>query len=290
MDEPNTAAERPQITRYTDYRAYLRDMYAFLKATRPGFSYRSFSRRAGFASGSFLKLVSDGHRNLSDDSTLRVARGLGLDAREADVLEALVAFNQADTDQVRDRHYQRLARLVDRDPVARLSADHYAAYSRWYPWIIRELAAHDDFDEDPVRLGRRLRPRVRPAAVSRALELLQSLGLLVRDAADRLRPAERTLTTGAEVRTLAVRNFHRRMLELAIEALDKIPRAERNITSVTVTLDPPRYQRVLALLAQLRQEILAVERSDTPSAPEDGPAQVYQLTLSLIPMTQEIDP
>lgn len=293
MDEPQDRPEppeRPLIARYTDYRAYLRDMYAHLKATRPGFSYRSFARRAGFASGSFLKLVSGGLRNLSDDSTLRVARGLGLDRDEADIFEALVAFNQADSDQVRDRHYQRLARLVERDPIARLSSDHYAAYSRWYPWVVRELAALEDFDEDPAVLGRRLRPKVRPASVTRALDLLQSLGLLVRDDAGRLRPAERTLSTGAEVRTLAVRNFHRRMLELAIEALDKIPRDERNITSVTVTLDARRYHRVIELLGQLRQEILAVEHTPEPGGEPPGPVQVYQLTLSLVPMTQDVDP
>jgi len=280
--------ERPQITRYTDYRAYLRDMYAYLKATRTGFSYRSFARRAGFSSGSFLKLVSDGQRNLSDDSVLRVAKGLGLDAREADVFEALVAFDQAPTDEVRDRCYRRLARLVERDPVARLAAEHYAAYSRWYPWIIRELAALEEFDEDPSHLGRRLRPKVRPASVTRALGLLSSLGLLVRDASGRLRPAERTLSTGAEVRTLAVRNFHRRMLELAIDSLDRVPREERNITSVTVTLDARRYQRVIALLDQLRQEVLAVEHPTEADDTPDGPVQVYQLTLSLVPMTQEV--
>ena len=286
---PDATPERPVIARYTDFRAYLRDMYAHLKATRPGFSYRSFAKRAGFASGSFLKLVADGLRNLSDDSVLRVAKGLGLDREEGEVFEALVAFGQAETDPVRDRHYQRFARLVERDPVARLSGDHYAAYSRWYPWVLRELAALDDFVEDPSWLGQRMRPRVKPASISRALEQLLQLGLLVRDAKGRLRPAERTLSTGAEVRSLAVRNFHRRMLELAIESLDKIPKEERNITSVTVTLDPRRYQRVLELLSKLRQEVLAAEREALPPDPTGpAPVQVYQLTLSLIPMTQEV--
>jgi len=282
-------AERPIVARYTDFRAYLRDMYVFLKATRAGFSYRSFAQRAGFASGSFLKLVADGLRNLSDDSTLRVAKGLGLDRDESEVFEALVAFGQADTDPVRDRHYQRLARLVERDPVARVAGDHYVAYSKWYPWVIRELAALDDFREDPEWLGRRMRPKVRPASIARALTLLGDLGLLVRDAAGRLRPAERTLSTGPEVRSLAVRNFHRRMLELAIDALDKIPKDDRNITSVTVTLDRRRYHRVVELLAKLRQEVLAAEREALPADPTGPPrVDVYQLTLSLIPMTQEV--
>lgn len=288
-EDKDTATEdsaRPLIARYTDFRAYLRDMYTFLKATRPGFSYRSFARRAGFSSGSFLKLVADGQRNLSDDSVLRVARGLGLDREETEILEALVAFGQADSDAVRDRAYQRLARLVERDPVARVSGDHYAAYSRWYPWILRELAAQPDFCEDPVWLGKRLRPRVRPAAVQRALALLEQLGLLVRDADGRLQPSERTLSTGPELRSLAVRNYHRRMLELAIDAIDKVPRDERNITSVTVTLDARRYQRVLALLSALRAEVLAAERDG--GLPEQG--QVHQLTLALVPMTQPASP
>ena len=78
------------------------------------------------------------------------------------------------------------------------------------------------------------------------------------------------------------------MLEIAIRALDRVPREERNITSVTVTLDRRRYDRVVELLAALRQEVLAAERAPDPDTDPDDPVEVYQLTLCLVPMTQEV--
>ncbi|MCB9732183.1 MAG: TIGR02147 family protein [Deltaproteobacteria bacterium] len=282
------APPRPVVARYTDYREYLKAMYDHLKVARRGFSYRSFAKKAGFSSGSFLKLVIDGKRNLSPESIPKVAHGLGLDAREADVLEALVLFEQAPTDAARDRWLARLGGLVEHEPAQRLALAHYDAYTRWYPFIVRELAGLPGFEEDPAWIGRRLRPRVRPDAVARAVTLLERVGLLVRGDDGRLAPAERTLSTGAEVRSLAVRNFHRRMLELSAGALDQVPPAERNISSVTVALDSRGFKRVVELTAALRQEILRVESEGADAEPEGR--EVYHMTLALIPVTQPAAP
>lgn len=281
------AATAPDIARFTDYRAFIRARYTWLKATQRGFSYRSFARRAGFASGSFLKLVADGQRNLSPDSIERVARGLGLSRKEAETFEAMVLFGQASSATARSRQYERLARLVDHDPIARLERAHYEAYSSWYPFVIRELAARPDFREDSEWIARHLCPRVRPAAVRRALDQLQRLGLLERDASGRLRPATRTLSTGPDVASLSVINFHKRMLELASGALDRLPRERRNVTSVTVTLNRAQYARVVELLSELRREVLRIEAEpDGSPDPTDLP-EVHQLQLTLFPVTQE---
>ena len=93
-----------------------------LKATRPSFSYRSFSKRAGFSSPNFLKRVAEGERSLSHDSIGRFARGLRLDDAEHAVFEALVQLNQATTDDERNRSYQRLLGLVSRDEVGQMEA------------------------------------------------------------------------------------------------------------------------------------------------------------------------
>ena len=52
---------------YSNYREFLRDWFAQLQSS-PGFSFRSFSRIAGFNSPNFVKLVVDGKRNLSIES------------------------------------------------------------------------------------------------------------------------------------------------------------------------------------------------------------------------------
>jgi uncharacterized protein (TIGR02147 family) len=276
--------ERPVVTRFTDYRAYLRAMIAWLKVHRRGFSYRSFAMKAGFSSPSFLKLVADGERNLSADSVERVATGLGLDRREAEAFEALVELGQAESDSRKNRAYSKIAKLAQRDPVKRLEADQFEAYSTWHTFVLRELAGLPEFREDPEWLAQRLRFKVKPDEVRRALDNLDRLELLVRGEDGRLRPAERNLSTGPEVRTLAVRNFHRQMLEKASLSLDTVPVSERNITGVTVSLSRRQYGRVIELIQQLRREVLAVSEEEDPN---DEAPQIHQLTFALVPLTQD---
>ncbi len=73
MASQNTAS-RPYPADYRDYRNYLQQMVAYLKATHPRFSYRYFSRLAGYSSPNFLKLVAEGHRNMSIKSIVGFAR------------------------------------------------------------------------------------------------------------------------------------------------------------------------------------------------------------------------
>src|ERR1700755_1809203 len=93
---------------YLDFRAFLRDHYAARKASGRGFSYRSFSRKAGLKSPNYLKLVIDGERNLSPDMAERFARACGLKDDEQRYFVDLVAFGQAATLSERNQHYARL--------------------------------------------------------------------------------------------------------------------------------------------------------------------------------------
>lgn len=275
--------DRPQVSRYTDFRAYLRDMIAYLKATRRGFSYRMFALEAGFSSPSFLKLVADGQRNLSPESVDRVVKGLRLERREAELFEALVELGQAETDERRDRAWTRIARLAQRDPVTRLQREQFEVYARWYPFVIRELATLPGFSEDAAALSKRMRFPVKPEDVQRALTQLEGVGLLVRGEDGALRPAEKNLTSGPEVRTLAVRSFHRQMIRNAELALEAIPPDERNVTGVTVPLTRTQYQRVTELAQAFRREVLAIADGDDAGERRE----VHHLVMALIPLTKE---
>lgn len=286
-DETNDSEKRPVVAQYTDYRAYLRAMIAWLKVNRRGFSYRSFAMKAGFSSPSFLKLVADGKRNLSPDSIERVCHGLGLERRECEAFEAMVELGQADTDARKHRAYTKLSKLAQRDPVKRLEASQYEAYSKWYTFVLRELASLPGFSDEPDVLARRLRYKTRPEEVQRALQNLERLGLLVRGPDGHLVPAERNLSTGPEVRSLAIRNFHRQMFLRAIESLDLVPMNERNVSGVTVALSRRQYARVIELIQVLRREVLAISEETIEG---DEPQEIHQLAFALIPLTQPPSP
>src|SRR3989338_9919808 len=91
--------KKPNIFEYDNYRSFLKDLYALLKQEKSAFSFRFFSRQAGFRSPNFLKLVMEGKRNLSPESIEKFAKGLKLNKNEADFFRRLVLLNQATTDR-----------------------------------------------------------------------------------------------------------------------------------------------------------------------------------------------
>jgi len=294
--------ERPDIRRFTDYRAYLQVMVAFLRAVRPGFSFRSFARKAGFASPNYLKLVADGMRNLAPESVDKFSRGLGLTKREQEVFRILVMVANARGDDERNALFLRLRERVVADDVTRIRDDQFAVYDVWWALVIRDMAQLPDFQLDARWIARRLRPRVRPAQVQRTLDLLFRLGLLVTDGEGKARAAERTISPGPEVQSLAVRNYHRALLELAGRALDEVPREERNITSVTVVMSKEGYAEAIEEIAKLRRRLLEISDSllrppvagadsatgAAEAAPPESGREVYTALFALQPVTQPV--
>ncbi len=82
------------IFQYRDYRQFLYDFYHYKKLTNPYYSYRLFSMKAGFRAPNLLKLVMDGQRNLTRESTEKFTRALKLSDAEATYFSELVYRNQ----------------------------------------------------------------------------------------------------------------------------------------------------------------------------------------------------
>lgn len=278
--------ERPRPEAFLDHRDYLRAMVRHLKVTLPAFSYRYFSKKAGFRSTNILKLVMDGERNLTARSIPKFARGLKLDEHEAELFEALVRFSQARDDATRNHYFKRLRRGGPNGAIARLESDQYDLYSLWYVLPVRELMGQPDFREDPEWIAVRLRPPIRPREAEEALRLLERLGQIER-VDGRLRPAATKQSTVAEIvkQGLPVRNWHREMLRLAARAVEGVSRDERNVSALTISLDRRQYEAVCERIATFRRELLEM----VDEQPRDGAQrEVYQIMFAAFPVTGEV--
>jgi uncharacterized protein (TIGR02147 family) len=264
---------------YLDYRAFLRDHYAVKKAASRAFSYRAFSKRAGVASPNYLKLVVEGKRSLSLEMSERFARACGLDADASRYFVHLVAFNQAKTSTERAQAYDKLSGFQSYRQAHKLELAHAAYYSDWYMPAIRELAASVQFRAEPEWIADQLVPKISPLQAQRALETLIELGLLVRNSSGRWVQADALVSTGPETRGLHIVAFHRAMTQRAIESIDLVPAAERDISSLTLCLGRGGLATLKTRLQRLRRELLEL------SALETEPEQVVQVNFQLFPLS-----
>jgi uncharacterized protein (TIGR02147 family) len=270
-----------QVYDYLDYRSFLRDYYLERKARR-GLSYRGFSARAGLSSPNYLKLVIDGRRNLTEPMARRFAKAVGLDRDAADYFVELVRFNQAPSSTEREAAYARITgfrRYRQARPLELAQADYHA---HWYVPAVRELAASPAFRDDPRWLAQSLVPPVSPEEAAHALRILLDLGLLVRDEQGGLKQGEHLVSTGAEARGVHIARYHRGMLERAAAAIDLVPAAERDISSLTLCLGRNGLRRLKERLQRFRKELLEL------STLEVDPGQVVQVNLQLFPLSRDV--
>lgn len=275
----------PDIFSFLDYRAYLAAYYAARKA-RGGFSYRAFSKRASLGSPNYLKLVIDGDRNLSREMAGRFARACRLDDAQARFFEALVAFNQASTIEDRNACYARLRRQRRFREAHALQAPQDLYHSCWYLPAIRELAMAEDFRPDPEWIARRLSPPIRVSEARTALSTLLELGMLERLEDGRLVQREATVSTGPEVLSLHLSNYHRAMMEHAKGSIERHDAGQRDISSLTLCLGPAGIGEVKRAIQRFRRELLELAEL------EPTPRQVVQINFQLFPLStleQDVD-
>lgn len=274
----NVASPLPDLFGYLDYREFLRDAYAALKERTRGFSYRAFSKKAGMSSPNFLKLVIEGKRNLGPESVERFANALDLSTRETEFFRELVAFSQASSPAEKNEHFANLGKHRKHRRVRKLERSTFEYLSHWYYPAIRELVSCEGFREDPEWIAATLHPKITPRQATTAIEVLLRLGLLARNDHGQLVQGDPLLSTGPEVRSLAIRNFHRQMIGRAIDALESIEVEEREISGTTVALDAEGFRLFKEKIHALRAELLEL------SAQQKGPTRVVQFNFQAFPL------
>jgi uncharacterized protein (TIGR02147 family) len=268
------------IFEYMDYREFLNHTFEEKKQKHDFYSYRLFSQKAGFKSPNFLKLVINGDRNLTKESVFKVAKAFSLNKKEADYFENLVFLNQSKTLEEKNRYLTKLMKHRERNNPRTLEISEFSYYSNWYNPIIHELITAKDFADDYKKLGSMVVPPINAVEAEKSAALLQELNLIKKNSNGVFIKTSTTLTTGPQVRSVAVANYHKAMIQLASESIERFPSEQRDITSVTLSVSDATCQIIKEKLRTLRKELLDIAES------EKSPAKVIQLNLQMFPLSE----
>lgn len=269
------------IFSYQDYRAYLKDTYS--NRRKRGLSHRGLARRAGLSSPSFLKAVMDGQKNLAPATARRVASALGLAGDAAEYFRLLVVLNQASDPPERRNAQVGLGRLRRYQDVQALAEATDAYHRHWYLPAIRELSLTRAFRAEPTWIARKLVPPILAREAKQALATLEQLGLLRRDDAGELRASHQQVDTGLEPNSDQIANFHRAMIARASQALTDVPRPDRDISSITLSVDATGLIGIKRRIQEIRRELL-----DEFDAGTSG-VQIVQVNFQLFPLSKRFD-
>jgi uncharacterized protein (TIGR02147 family) len=185
----------------------------------------------------------------------RRADGEGeINKQETEFFKNLVFYNQATSHDEKDRFYRQLLRSRKYQTLQPILNHQYEYCSKWYHSAIREFATAKDFDGTPEWIAKRIFPQVSLGEIEHSLTLMEKLGFLSKDKEGRWSQSHFILSTGAEVSSVAVFNYHFNMLELSKVILERLPAERRDISALTLGVE----NRLPSLRkgSHFRQEVL----------------------------------
>lgn len=253
-----------QIFEYNDYRLFLKDYFNEKKKTTGYFTHRYFAEKAGFSSPVFIKLVIDAKANLSKKSVKKLISAMGLTDIQARYFEDLVHFNQAKTHQTKQKYFTILRTINKDHSVHVLDTDQYDFYSNWHNSALRELAAATGFKDNFAELGKQVNPPLKAKEVKAAIRLLEKTNLLKKKEDGTYEQTAKIISTGSEVVSLAIRDLHKQMAELAVRAVENTPKDERDISGLTIGVSQNGFEKIKEELKKTREKIMSIVAEDEP--------------------------
>lgn len=267
------------IVEYSDFRQYMLDYYEERKR-RSVFSWREFSKIAGFTSSSYMKVVCDGKSKLSRIGVERTGAAMGLVGFEMEYFRAMVEFGQASTEEKKKAAYEHMLAIAKVHKVHVLEGDLFEFYDSWQNPVVRELAPLMP-GATPGEIAKKCYPEISAAEVQQSLNFLTKAGLLKKAGDSSFVQAETSITGTPDATRLALRGMHRQMSKLATPALD-LPVEQRNFSGVTMGVSRESYERIVKVLDECRRQIIAIAADDKDID------QVYRLNLQLFPLTKNV--
>ena len=268
------------VMQYSDFREFLRDFYQERKPY--GFSFREFSKLAGYSSPVFLKLVIEGKANLSERGTERVANATGLVGADVEYFRILVAMNQSKNAEEKKLLFKELRSIAKSNKVKIVGEDQYDYYESWVSPVLREALPH--MAKSKVsEVADKLIFKSSAAEIRKSIQVLLNAGLLSKNADGTLTQTNQKISTGnLEMPSLAVRDMHRQMGELAVQALVTVPVEERDISGLTLGVPENILPRIRAEIAEFRRRISNI----VTESPETD--RVYRLNVQFFPLTKKL--
>ncbi len=271
----------PEVLEYLEYREFLRDWFVETKKDNPFTSYRYLGQKTGVDPAWLVRVFQkEGHLN---ESTLPVfIRLCGLDDRRAEYFKTLYRFNKTKAKQTLSELYYRLMELRSLETRV-LSTPELSYFGSWACAALRALIGISKDTSDISKLGANLTPAISQDEARNALGIMKQLGLVVPDGNGGWNITDQIISTGGEVKSTAVRDFHRRTMELGLESIDRHKPEDRDISSVVFTADESDLPEIRHRIEEFRRGLLQFARKS------ERADRVYALNIAMFPLSNKVD-
>jgi len=247
---------------------FLRDRLAEQQRQNPRYSLRSFADRIGIHSGALSALLN-GKRTVSNKIIERIADRLALDPEER---AKLLVPGNARKNSLPDAFEDELG-----PEYLRLSASQFKVIAEWKHKAILSLLETADSFPSVRSIADRL--GISDTHCLRALDRLSSLELIERRSNGNYERTKTRIRTTDGVFDSSIRKAHDESLELARRSLHSDSVGLRDVTSITMAINPKKFAQAQAMIRKFQDELASLLETGVKT-------EVYRLTTALYPLTQ----
>jgi uncharacterized protein (TIGR02147 family) len=249
----------PNIFSYYHYRDFLNDWIIWKKAVEPGYSQRTFLKIAGIKGSAYLARVLGGSRKLSKKYIACFVGALQLKQDEARYFSTLVDFSNKKNEGHNALLLRELVSLRSGKTPLALDDVKIRYFSKWYYPVIRDLVDLVDFKEDYSLLAGMVIPVIKPSQARSAIRFLAGSGFIRKNENGRYTTTEPTVFTPPVVHSVVLKEYHRKNMELNLNAFETLKPQDRPFSSVTLSLRKDGFERVREEIRLFRQKLIALQ-------------------------------
>lgn len=237
----------------THIRILLKNEFQKIRLKNKSYSIRSFGQKLGIDQSLLSKLMQ-GQRNISIANIRKISVALGVPLSPTFPAAA-----------------SSLAQLED---------EMFCVLGDWTHFAILELIKTECFVFDISQIAERL--QISGARARDAFERLQRVGFVkVKDKkVILLKPSNTWLNE--QKTSVARKAYQKNILELAEKSVDETPFEKRDVSSLTIAIDPADLEIVREKIKLFRRELDAFLETRKKKN------EVYQLSIAFFPLTKEI--
>lgn len=270
------------IMEYTDYRKVIQDYYEERKRVS-AFTWHEFAVKAGFSSDVYLKYVGEGKKNLSKAGARQVAVAMELEDFEQTYFELLVEYAHAKNDDAKRLAFAKICDFAEARKVTVAGKADFDFFSSWKNIVLREIAPAMS-GAKPLEMAKACKPAITAAEVTEILGFLVKSGLLKKCEDGSYKQTDRTLFMDSfDVKSLAAQDLQMQMATLAVDAIKKTPKSERDMSGLTLGLTESACEKIKQELVGFRRRIMAIATEDEKTE------QVYRLNLQFFPLSEKLN-
>jgi len=269
----------PDVFSYLDYRVFLEESLKVHQQMYPRVTQQTILNSVGITYKGFFSNVLKGRKNLNAEQAEGIGKALKLNKSEIICFQYLVQYNHSTKLEEKKLWLDRLLALKQVKNT-RLSKNQHHLFSKWFFVIIRDALHFFKLRDNFADLAELLQPAITEKEAAHAITELSAMGLIQKDTEGYWRPSSDVVTTGDEVQWIQLADYQLTTMDMAKDALKKVPSKERDISYVTLTLDDETFGSVKSAVQTFRKHLLEIAKGT------ESPNRVFQCNIQLFPMTK----